>query len=89
MIVIWFLFFGNVTGEADTSKREISYFMMTVLYTSLEEHGISRGWGEVVTGWALVWMHRESFPDDVLKLRPEDLHRHGPREGDGGGRRVF
>lgn len=50
MIVIWFLFFGNVTGEADTSKREISYFMMTVLYTSLEEHGISRGWGEVVTG---------------------------------------
>ena len=48
--MIWFLFFGSVIGEADTSKIEISYFMTTVLYTSLEEHGVSRGWGELVTG---------------------------------------
>ena len=34
-------------------------------------------------------MHRESFPDDVLKLRPEGLHRHGPREGEGGGKGLL
>lgn len=34
-------------------------------------------------------MHIESFPDDMLKLRPEGLHRLGPHEGERGGRRVF